>query len=110
MIDETLAKIEERIRAAGSLPEPRKAELLELFTQLRGEVTQLSQTDREAARLIAGHSQRSAEGATSTSPDRKQVQDSLKSLAESVEDFEESHPRLVAVVDRICNTLSGMGI
>jgi hypothetical protein len=110
MIDETLAKIEERIRGAGSLPEERKAELLELFTQLRGEVTHLSQTDREAARVIASHTQRSAEKATAARADRTQVQESLKSLAESVEEFEESHPRLVALVDRICVTLSGMGI
>ena len=110
MIDETLAKIEERIRGAGSLPEARKTELLDLFRQLRGEVTQLSQTDQEAARIIARHTQQSTEKATASTADQTQVQESLKSLTDSVEEFEESHPRLVALVDRICVMLSGMGI
>ena len=108
MIDETLSKIEERIRGAGSISDQRKTELLELFGQLRHEVGQLSRTHDQAARTIAGHSERSA--AEATSADRTQLQESLDHLSQSVSEFEESHPRLVALVNRICVTLSGLGI
>jgi hypothetical protein len=35
---------------------------------------------------------------------------SLKGLSSSVEGFEKSHPQLVQVVNRICTTLSNLGI
>ena len=108
MIDDTLRKIEERIRGSASISEERRQELLSLFGQLRDEMGQLSETHREAVRAIADHSERSAVEATSG--DRTQLDQSLDNLSQSVTEFEKSHPKLVGVVNRICETLSGLGI
>jgi DNA repair exonuclease SbcCD ATPase subunit len=110
MIDETIDKIEERLRNAQSIPEERKAELLQLLVTLRSEVGQIAPTHSEAARTIAGHTERSTAAATEVTRDDDQLQESLDNLSASVTDFEKSHPKLVQVVNRICVTLSNLGI
>ena len=110
MIDETVGKIEEKIRQANSISDPNKAELLELFGTLKSEVAQLAQTHGEAARSIAGFTEVSAHEATRAGKNPKLLRVSLEGLAVSVDGFEQSHPRLVEIVNRICVTLSNLGV
>ena len=110
MIDDTIAKIEARIRKANSVPEENKAELLSLFSTLKSEVAQLAQTHEEQAQSITGFTEVSAHEATREERNPELLKHSLDGLSSSVTGFEESHPKLVQIVNRICTTLSNLGI
>jgi len=110
MIDDTLGKIEARIRAAESIKEGRKEELLELVGTLKAEIAGLSKTHREEAQSIAGFTEVSTHEATRAEKNPELLDLSLKGLSSSVDGFEKSHPRLVQIVNAIGNTLSNLGI
>ncbi|PAW78463.1 MAG: hypothetical protein B9S33_19705 [Pedosphaera sp. Tous-C6FEB] len=109
MIHDTLSKIEARIGQSAA-KEEAKAELLTLLSTLKSEVAELSKTHGDEAQSIAGFTQVSAHEATREEPNPELVKHSLDGLSASVEGFEESHPQLVAIVNRICTTLSNLGI
>lgn len=110
MIHDTISKIEERIRAAEAVGGENKAELLKLLAALKSEVSGLSKTHAEEAQSIAGFTAVSAHEATRGERNPELVDLSIKGLSSSVQGFEESHPRLVQVVNSICTTLSNLGI
>ena len=110
MIHHTIAEIEERLQKAGSVPEQNKTELLQLLSTLKSEIAELSRTNVEQAQSIAGFTQVSTHEATRDEKDPKLVRLSLDGLSSSVAGFEESHPKLVEIVNRICMTLSNLGI
>jgi len=110
MINDTLAKIETRLRAAESVPDERRQELLALVDTLRNEIDELSKTDQEQAQSIAGFTQVSTHEATRSAPDPNLLKVSLEGLTGSVAGFEKSHPRLVQIVNNISTTLSNLGI
>jgi len=110
MIQRTIKEIEERIEQARSIPEDKRAELIDLFGVLRSEIAEIGEAHGETAREIAGHTERSTSEVTRDDPDRANLQRSLEGLSSSVVGFEESHPRLVSAVNRICVTLSSLGI
>ena len=110
MIRETISEIESRLQSAGSLNEQTKRELSDLLSKLKSEVTELARTDADQARSIAGFAESSAHEATRSEKKPELLQLSLDGLSASVEGFEESHPQLVQVVNRICTTLSNLGI
>lgn len=87
MIKDTLAKIETYLKDPSSLNEEKKKELQKLFSNLKHEVSALAQEHGEHAEFST-----------------------LKNLSSSVEDFEISHPQLVAVLNNISNVLANMGI
>jgi hypothetical protein len=110
MIQETISKIEARLRDAGALDDRQRRDLLALLATLKTEVTDLSRTDAEQAQSIAGFAVTSAHEATRERKRPELLGHSLRALAASVEGFEESHPRLVQIVNRICTTLANIGI
>ena len=110
MINDTIAKIEARLRAAESVPDERRRELLELVGTLRGEISELSKTDQEHAQSIAGFTQVSTHEATRAEPNPDLIKASLAGLTGSVAGFEKSHPRLVQIVNSLSTTLSNLGI
>jgi hypothetical protein len=110
MIKETIAKIEERLRHAGSLTPEQRADLLTLLATLKAEVDGLSTTEPDRAQSIAGFTAVSAHEATREEKNPELVNLSLKGLERSVEGFEASHPQLVQVVNSICTTLANLGI
>lgn len=110
MIDETIQRIEARLRNAEHLPEQTRTDLLTLVATLRAEVAQLPSGKADAAEKIARYTDRSMAEAVSTSPDAEQFQGTIGDLAASVREFEGTHPRLVQIVNNIANTLSGLGI
>ena len=110
MIHDTIGKIEERIRKAEAIKDESKTEFLSLLSNLKAEVANLSSTDAEQAQSIAGFTAVSAHEATRPEKNPELVQLSLKGLASSVEGFEQSHPKLVQVVNSISTTLSNLGI
>jgi hypothetical protein len=110
MIHETISKIEERIRQAEIIKGENKTELLRLLSDLKSEVTEIASSHADQAQSIAGFTAVSAHEATRDTRNPELVELSLKGLSSSVDGFENSHPQLVQVVNRICTTLSNLGI
>jgi Mg2+ and Co2+ transporter CorA len=110
MIEDTVGKIEAKIRGSESISEERKRELLQLLGTLKSEVGELSKTHGEQAESIAGFTEMSAHEATRTEQSPQLLELSLKGLSSSVEGFEKSHPRLVQIVNNISQMLSNLGI
>lgn len=99
MIEETIRQIEERLRSATNLSPETRAELLALLSKLRVEAAQVPAISERAP---------SADAARSLSPES--MEESADQLRRSVEEFEDSHPRLVQLANHIANTLAGLGI
>ncbi len=110
MIENTINKIEESLRQNESINQEKRQELQALLAQLKGEISQISGTHSEQAASIAGFTERSASEAIRTQQDSKLLDISLKGLAASVEQSEQSHPKLVSVVNSLSKTLSDLGI
>lgn len=110
MIEKTIAQIEARLQKADSIRAENKAELLTLLSTLKTEIAELSRVDAEQAQSIAGFTEVSAHEATREARNPELVELSLKGLSSSVQGFEQSHPRLVQVVNAISTTLSNIGI
>lgn len=98
MIEDTIRQIEARLNSSNSLAPETRAELLGLLARLRTESAQLPSSERAAVELGSG-------GAAPES-----MQEHAEQLRSSVEEFEESHPKVVQLVNHIANTLSGLGI
>jgi len=110
MIEETIGKIESKVQGAEAIPQERRQELLDLLGRLKSEVAVLSRTHGEQAESIAGFTEVSTHEATRSEQNPELLKLSLEGLTSSVGEFEESHPRLVQVVNAISNTLSNLGI
>ena len=110
MINDTLSKIETRLENAGALGADTRRELLNLIATLKQEITDLSETDADQAQSIAGFAETSTHEAIRATRKPELLTYSLEGLSASLEGFEESHPDLVHIVNRICATLSNLGI
>ena len=100
MIEDTIGKIESRIEGVDAIREDRRQELLQLLGTLKAEVAELSKTHGEEAQSIATRAEQNPE----------LLKLSLSGLGSSVQGFEQSHPRLVQIVNAISHTLSNLGI
>jgi len=110
MIRDTISEIEAKLQNSSAISPEAKRELTELLARLKGEVVELARTDAEKAQNIASFAQASTNEATRAEKDEEQLKVSIDTLSGSVEGFEESHPQLVQIVNRICTTLSNLGI
>ena len=110
MIEDTIGKIKVRIERSDAISEGRRAELLALLATLKGEIETLSKTHGEQAQSIAGFAEVSAHEATRAEQNPRLLELSLEGLGSSVAELEESHPRLVQIVNSISQTLSNLGI
>jgi len=70
----------------------------------------LSKTHAEQAESIAGFTEVSAREATREQQNPQLLKLSLEGLNSSVEEFENSHPKLVHIVNSISTTLANLGI
>jgi methylase of polypeptide subunit release factors len=107
MIQDTIAELEARLQRAEVNPE-RKAELLQLISLLKSELAERGETQADLA-----HEAPESDFTDDQLREQRQAELSLLSLDEisdSVTRFEKSHPQLVHVVNRICQTLSNLGI
>ena len=110
MIDDTISKIEQQLQASQSINPERRAELLELLKTLKHEVAGIATTHSEQAASIARFTEVSAHEATRSKQDPQLLDLSLEGLRSSTRSFEESHPRLVQIVNSISRMLSNLGI
>ena len=112
MIDDTIAKIEGKLKQINSIKEENKTQLLKLLSTLKSEVDELSKTKSDQAQSILNFTRLSTHEATRQDKDKNQklLELSLEGLSSSVEGFEASHPTLVGTVNAICVMLSNLGI
>lgn len=110
MIEKTISEIEAKISSAEAVSPERRQELLQLLGTLKTEVARLSKTNSEQADSIAAFAQISTHEAMRTEQNPQLRELSLQGLRSSVEDLEQSHPRLTAIVNRISKMLSDWGI
>ena len=98
MIEEKLNRIEEKIRQAPSMQDENKETVLNLLEDSE----RLSSTGSFAE---AGTNEVVREGG-----DKGILDIALNGVRESVKEFEESHPKLVQVMNSICTQLSNSGL
>jgi len=97
MIHKTIRQIEARLHESG-LPPATRAELLTLVEQLKAEAQHLPPVESTPKDPLG------EAGVVRT------LEEDVTHLRRSVEDFKDSHPRLVQAVNHLANTLSGLGI
>jgi len=110
MIEDTIGKLEAKIKSAESIKEDRRNELAQLLSTLKTEVAALSKTHEDQAQSIAGFAELSTHEATRAEQNPRLLKLSLEGLSSSVDELEKTHPRLVQIVNAISNTLSNLGI
>jgi len=110
MIQDRLDKLEERLKQSKEVKESDKAELLTIVTDLRTEISELSQTHHEQAESIVGFAELSAHEATRCKKSPALFNLSIEGLTSSVQEFEISHPRLSGIINRLATMLSNLGI
>jgi hypothetical protein len=93
MIENTIAKIEERLRTDDSLPPEKRLELEQLLAELRRESSALPSLARR-----------------NSDESDIDLRAAVDRLGTSLTEFEASHPQLVALVNRISTVLANMGI
>lgn len=98
MIEDTIRQIEERLRSSENLAPETRHELLTLLAKLRAEAKSLPPSESGEATP------------DNTGVEQESVQDTVEHLRRSVEEFEESHPKVVQLVNHLANTLAGLGI
>jgi hypothetical protein len=110
MIEKRIETIQSTIEGSGNIPDEAKAELLGLVAGLRSEVQSLSATHLEEASSITRFADVSAHEVARSQKNAELAQTALQGLRASIQGFEDSHPSLVAVVNRFANALSNMGL
>ena len=99
MIEETIRQIEARLNTATNLTPETRAELLALIARLRAE-----------AKLLPARENISSAAPLAEASEVKTLQEDVNRLRHSVQEFEESHPRVVQLVNHLANALAGLGI
>lgn len=107
---DSLVQLEARLQEAHGLDPRQKEELLRLISDLKQEITALSETHAEHAHSIARFTDLSAHEATRRHRNQDLLRIAMEGLSTSVAEFEASHPTLVNTVNRISSLLSNMGI
>jgi prefoldin subunit 5 len=110
MTDERIEKIKSAVESADHIPSEKKAELLELLTNLKPAIAKVAETHPEDAQSIGQSVEASAHAAARENKRPERVEGAVRELKESVEKFEASHPDLAAFVNRYSTILSALGI
>ena len=110
MTDERIEKTKAAIESAENIPADTKAELLDLLSKLKPAIAKVSETHHEDAKSIAHLVETSAHETIRAEKKPEHANRVLHELKRSVENFEASHPQLVASVNEYSTVLSALGI
>lgn len=110
MVRETIDRIEETIHVTDALNDKQKSELLQLITELKTEINELSEEHDEAAGSIASYTESSIREAVKTRQNPELFQHTLDGLRLSVRRLEVTHPTLTGIINNIGQILNNMGI
>ena len=97
MIDETLSRLEERIRSSQRTSDDAKRDLLALVDELRSELAGIAESHAEDAQALASQARAAAE-------------DDETVVEETMRELETAHPQIVGLVRSFLRTLSDAGI
>ena len=111
MITETMQKIEENLMAHEALNDPAKREeLKQLLSQLKSEIQGLSQTHSAQAQNIVGMTEQLSQDVSDKNITREKKDEGALHLSSAVNQFEQSHPKLVEIIGSLSKYLSDIGI
>ncbi len=110
MINNTMDKIEGKIKNSIHITDDNKQEYLTMIATLRQEVSELSETEKDQAETITGFAGVTAHEATKEELNPELLKISIAGLKTSIDGFEVSNPRLVSIVNSFCSLLSNLGI
>ena len=101
MVEDRIRTIEARVQNSSNLPDPAKAELLELLAELRAELQGVKKE----------HLERAEEGsAPSGASHGESLDDALGAVTGTMAGLEATHPRLANLANRLAVALGNMGI
>ncbi|MCM8530490.1 MAG: DUF4404 family protein [Lentisphaeraceae bacterium] len=101
MVEDKLNKIEEKISQSENMTDENKAQVLELLKELKGEISsESSATEDTGIEKNISEIDSENEGF---------IKSAFNDINETINDFEESHPKLVQIVNSICTQLSNSG-
>jgi hypothetical protein len=109
MTDEHIEKTKAAIESAENIPADRKAELLDLLSKLKPAIAKVSEAHHADAQSIARLVEAAAHETIRPEKKPEHANRLLHELKQSVENFEASHPQLVAFVGRYSTVLSALG-
>lgn len=95
MIEDTIREIETRLNASPNVAPETRNELLTLLGRLRAEAARLPKSELPARTPL---------------PEAESAEEHAEQLRSAVEEFEDSHPKIVQMVNHLANTLAGLGI
>ena len=110
MLNETIERMEKRIRSSENLDDEQKKELLDLLSRLIMETKSLVEAHCEDVSSITGFMDRSVHEALREEKNPELLKHSLEGLSLSARRFEVSHPTLIGLINDISRTLSNIGI
>ena len=110
MAQNTIEKIEEKIRTNKSLIQSDKTQLLNLLATLKPEMEKFSKDQAEHAESVAGFIECSTHEALRQQKNPTLLKIAVDGLSASVKGFEASHPQLVENVNYIASALANIGI
>lgn len=110
MIEDKLSRIEDKIRKAPSMQEENKESVLSLIGELKDELQAVSAEDSERLSSTGSFAEAGTNEVVRKDGDKGILDIALNGVRESVKEFEETHPRLVQVINSICTQLSNSGL
>ncbi len=110
MIESSFQKLKSQLGESTELSSEHRNELSKIVETLEQEIQDLSQTRPDDSSSISGFAQLSTQEAMRESKRPDLLKHSLDGLSASVVGLEAEHPKITALVDRMCSLLSNMGI
>jgi CRISPR/Cas system CSM-associated protein Csm4 (group 5 of RAMP superfamily) len=110
MIQNTITKIEKKIRKTSSFTDQNKIELLDLLATLKNEMRTLSEEQTENGKSMIGFIDHLTHVAMRQEKNPETSKSAMDGLSESVKGFEVSHPKLVENINFIATSLANIGI
>jgi ABC-type transporter Mla subunit MlaD len=110
MSEEIIEKSKLAVEAADHISPEKKAELLDALSKIKPAIAEASQVHSEHAQNIAKLVEASAHTAARKEERPEHLKKLLQELRQSAQNFEASHPHLVAAVNEYSTVLSALGI
>jgi len=110
MSEERIEKSKSAVESADHIPAEKKAELLGALSKIKPGIIEVSQTHTEHAQNIVRLVEDSAREAARKEQRPEHLNKFSQELKKAVENFEASHPELVAAVTEYSAVLSALGI
>ena len=110
ILDYRIGIIEATLKTAQNIPGDRRSELLAMVAGLKSELNNLSKTHHEEAASITRFADASAHEVSRLRKNSKLADTAINGLRVSIQGLEDSHPVLVATVNRFATALSNMGL